>query len=476
MKKIYKSKLALGILTTIMSTSIFATSQMHELTDSELSEQTGQALLSLGFTGPSGTGVGATTSDYGFYKLGLEAKVELNANIKNLQLGCGGVNGAGACDIDMSNISLSGLPDQKDASGTPIWSKERASTSAEITNPFLEFAIKNPNSASTREVTGFRLSAEKIMGYLSAGTDNVQNPTDGIKTFSGFLKVAKTPVNAFTDPAYFGTTEDQRIFAKITALGLFPRTVFTDSAAMQSSTNGGQPWGIQVPKQTVSFDFPETVVTGNRMSQLNLVVENVPIPTISIGADSGAIKMLLDSPILTVNNATFYMGAEGTTAAGCAAGENVSGCSYIKNLKANVTVKQNFSLIHNLPITSGGYLSLQSESVKWPGSDEKDISQPGWWLSFKDPLDFGALNPTAGINMDDVLPQIGTFITNYLSQNNINLGGANTWNALRGAPIYQGIGSIILADNARAVMSLNNLLLDNNQKPVSNCYGSLKFC
>ncbi len=476
MKKIYKSKLALGILTTIMSTSIFATSQMHELTDSELSEQTGQALLSLGFTGPSGAGVGATTSDYGFYKLGLEAKVELNANIKNMQLGCGGVNGAGACDIDMSNISLSGLPDAKDASGTPTWTKGRASSSAEITNPFLEFAIKNPNSASTREVTGFRLSAEKIMGYLSAGTDNVQDPTDGIKTFSGFLKVAQTPVNAFTDPAYFGTTEDQRIFAKITALGLFPRTVFTDAAAMQSSTNNGKPWGIQVTKQIVSFNFPETIVTGNRMSQLNLVVNDVPIPTIAIGADSGAIKMLLDSSILSVSDATFYMGAEGTTAAGCAANLNASGCSYIKNLKANVAVKQNFSLIHNLPITSGGYLSLQNAAVKWPGSDAADVAQPGYWLSFKDPLDFGALNPTSGINMDDVLPQIGTFITNYLSQNNINLGAANTWNALTGAPIYQGIGSIILADNARAVMTLNNLLLDNNQKPVSNCYGSLKFC
>lgn len=42
-------------------------------------------------------------------------------------------------------------------------------------------------------------------------------------------------------------------------------------------------------------------------------------------------------------------------------------CTYITNLKANVTVKQDFNLVHNLPIESGGYLSLQKESIHWPG-------------------------------------------------------------------------------------------------------------
>ncbi len=79
MNKINKSKVALGILSVVMSTSVLATTEMHELTDAELSEQTGQALLSLGYTNPSATGEGKNTSDYGFYKLGLEAKVELNA-------------------------------------------------------------------------------------------------------------------------------------------------------------------------------------------------------------------------------------------------------------------------------------------------------------------------------------------------------------------------------------------------------------
>ncbi|WP_151980034.1 hypothetical protein [Acinetobacter guerrae] len=519
MKKYIHSVLALSIVSVFTYTSAHAAA-LTQLSDKELSEQTGQALLSLAYTNPTGAGTGATYTDYGYYKLGLEAKMELNANIKNLQLGCGGRNGPGACDIEMSNVSLSGPADTV-VDNTPTWSKGRANTSAVITNPFIEFAIKNPTSASQREVVGFRLSAEDILGYLSAGTSNTADPTDGIKSFSGYLKVAQTPVNAYTNSAMFGTVRDQSIFAKITALGN-NRTVTTnpngmtpgasgyttpDSSTYINPVTGQREWGINVSSQQVKFNFPQTAVTGNRMSQLNLVVRDVAIPTIAIGADSGGLLMRMDDGILGLaNNPIFYMGAKGTTAAGCASDlSNTSNCSYITNLKANVTVKQNFNLIHNLPLTSGGYLSLQKEALRWPGSasafvydlsngsvtnvadnynptstqifNAGDIAQPGWWMSFKDPLDFGALNPTSGIPMQDVLPQIATFITNYLSQNNISLSAGEALNAgLFGAPIYKGIGNIQLADDARAVMVLQNLLLDNNQKPTSNCFGNLKFC
>jgi hypothetical protein len=536
-----KQMIKKALIASISSTMIFpvlAMAGMVELSDADMSNEVGQALLGMSFTAPSGTGVGATTSDYGYYKLGLEAKMELNLNIRNLQLGCGGVNGPGKCDIDMENVSLSGSANGKVVSGvvadngTPTWSVGRPNTSALLTNPFMEFAIKNPNVASLREVVGFRFSAEDILGYLSAGTANVANPTDGIKTFSGYIKVAQTPVNSFTDPAIFGTKIDQMINGKITSLGLFPRTIATNPNAMTvGSANyitppagtyvygGSNIWGINVPRQTVSFNFPETVVTGNRMSQLNLVVKDVPIPTIGISGTDGGIRLRLDAPIsllfgaIFVEDATFFMGDEGSRTlnvvatgspaylamsatdktgndrlitsgiapgnVGCLnSGNNASAgsCSYIQNLKANVTVKQNFNLVHNLPISSGGYLSLQKQALSWPGSDALDVAQPGWWMAFKDPLDFGALNPTSGIPMDDVLPQIATFITNYLSQNNIDLDIASTLDAVFGAPVYKPIGNITLAADARAVMVLQNLLLDGNQKPVSNCFGGLKFC
>src|SRR5690606_41727695 len=59
------------------------------------------------------------------------------------------------------------------------FSGDRANTSASVSNPFVEFAIKNGGSASTREVVGFRLGADKIVGLLTMGTDNIENPNDG---------------------------------------------------------------------------------------------------------------------------------------------------------------------------------------------------------------------------------------------------------------------------------------------------------
>lgn len=107
-------------------------------------------------------------SNIGFYKLGLEVDMDLNANIRNLQLGCGGINGAGQCDIDIKNLSLSGLPaNYNPSSGNPpdFGAAGRASTSALLTNPFMEFAVKNSNSASTREIVGLRFSAEKLQDF-----------------------------------------------------------------------------------------------------------------------------------------------------------------------------------------------------------------------------------------------------------------------------------------------------------------------
>lgn len=539
-----KTKINTLVLCTAMIMSIGTLSHadtMKQLSDDELSEAQGQALLNLGYTAPSAGGVGANTRDYGYYKMGMEAEMELNVNIKNLQLGCGGVNGANGCDIDISNLSLSGPADGKvtvgegvpgSNYGQPTWSKGRANTSAKLTNPFVEFAVKNPNSAALREIVGFRLSAEEILGHMSAGISNDKNTQGvstggGINSFSGYLKVAETPVSASTQPAIFGTRADQSFSANVNISGLFDRTATSNvnrmtvgspgyAAPDQSNTNfysygGSRIWGVNVPSINVDFAFPETSVTGNRVSQLDLVVRDVPIANIPIGRDSGGINLTLDDTvdlgfIGSTDVSTFFMGAnnaQGTYAA-CAAGHDTNNCTYITNLKANVRVLQNFNLVHNLPITSGAYLSLQKEAIRWPGSSSAyaydlttqtsrlvaddyvptatevmnygDVAQPGWWLSFADPLDFGALNPQANIDMADVLPQIASFITDSLSQSEVEVGLIEGLQALTGAPLYKALGDIQLPNSARAVMVLENLLLDGHQNPVGNCWGNLKFC
>jgi hypothetical protein len=81
--------------------------------------------------------------------------------------------------------------------------------------------------------------------------------------------------------------------------------------------------------------------------------------------------------------------------------------------------------------------------------------------------------------MDDVLPQIATYITNYLSNtpnNNIDIDFGTAVTLLFGAPVFRGLGDIKLSDSSRAVMVMENLQLNNYQQPVSNCFGNLKFC
>ncbi len=181
MKKTMIASIAASALS--LTTMTYA---MTSLDDQALSQVDGQALLNLeylqGTNKTDALGVNYDQTNIGFYKLGLNAEVELNTNIKKLQLGCGGSNGAGACDLDIDNLSLSGLP-----ANANYTADERAATSAKITNPFIQFAIKNPTSAATREVLGFRVSAEKISGLMTLGTENSDKP-NGLNSFSGYMK------------------------------------------------------------------------------------------------------------------------------------------------------------------------------------------------------------------------------------------------------------------------------------------------
>lgn len=158
---------------------------MSSLNDESLSEVTGQALFTLSKETDAGQGLD-------FFKLGLQAELSLNTNIKSLQLGCGGENGAGGCDVDISNLSfgcvanasggcitlpaVAGQPTGIDSNNAI--SNQAALKDFVLTNPFFQFAIKGGSQASTREVVGVRVGAEKAVGPMSVGTLN---------SFSGYL-------------------------------------------------------------------------------------------------------------------------------------------------------------------------------------------------------------------------------------------------------------------------------------------------
>ena len=123
----------------------------------------------------------------GFYKVSMEAQLDLNANIRKFQLGCGGFKGVG-CDIDIDNVSFTGIvPTREKAGGTdagPV-------SDFTLINPFYDIAIKNPTNMATREVVGFRIGADSVWGMLSLGDlgsdpDSVSSHT-GINSITGHL-------------------------------------------------------------------------------------------------------------------------------------------------------------------------------------------------------------------------------------------------------------------------------------------------
>jgi len=103
---------------------------LTRLDDQHLADVTGQAPIYTSYIDPSASG---NASGLGFYTLGINGTVSLNANIEHLQLGCGGVNGPG-CDIDLSHVRLSGT--------SPGPSGTYADSDATLGNPFLQLAIK----------------------------------------------------------------------------------------------------------------------------------------------------------------------------------------------------------------------------------------------------------------------------------------------------------------------------------------------
>ncbi|MCH7296226.1 hypothetical protein [Acinetobacter higginsii] len=513
MKNRYLSMVFLGAM-GVFNHSAYATSTtLQSMSDSELSATTGQALMSLSYIAPNDAANlerqrSGGEQGVGFYKLGLEAKLELNANIRNLQLGCGGTNGAGGCDIDIKNLSLSGLNDGVEAGstnpseGSPTFNNGRASTSAEITNPFIEFAIKNPNSASTREFVGLRLSAEKINALLTAGIANNATPstTDGIQSLSGYMQIANTTGHVYTKESTFGLgnsnclprgTGCESIGGKIQTIlgGKYFRSLPSDSGTT----------GITVPSLKVDFTLPAFTVNGTRQTQAVAEHVSAKIPWLPIAAAGGcpaeyaASCAAANSQIAGVNfsndklrvlltedgNSTTWTGSCLSLVVCLVTNSNfaMAAGSAITDLNVDITFKQALSMIHNIPLTgTGGYLSLQKQALQWPGANSDDIAQKGWWMSFAQPVQLGYLQAQNKVDISAVLPQVASFATTaLLAGDRIDVSGlGDSWTALTNGVLSKQL-NINLSNSPAATLTLENQQL-RNQKVPTNCYGSLSFC
>ena len=168
------------------------------MSDEGLSEITGQSLFSATYIAPDAAG--NPNEGVGFYRVGVEANIAINANIDKLRLGCDGPGGTGACDISIDRLRLSGLggTDATD-SGPP--------TDFLLDQPFFEFAIKNPTNPATRQVVGMRFGALSALGALTIGENpDPNNPADdtGLNVLSGDLNL--NILNAKLTNLYLCTT------------------------------------------------------------------------------------------------------------------------------------------------------------------------------------------------------------------------------------------------------------------------------
>lgn len=399
-------------------------STLKSLSDSELSQVQGQALMNLTYTDPSKANASMASQNIGFYKLGMEADVELNANIKKLQLGCGGVNGAGGCDIDIDNLSLSGLAETREG---------RVGSSAKMTNPFIEFAIKNPNSASTREMMGFRLSAEKVLGMLTLGEENTGTP-NGINTLSGYLNIKETTGTAKTGirNMQYGDT-NMEIKGRLKTFALIP---WTPSFSTQN-------YNLRLNSADAHMSLNQKVLSGTRMESADL---------------TGSAKI---DPLS-------FSGSIVPTIIGLTIPINISVDGSISGLTADVKIKEDLGFIHRLELNNPFSLSLQKQSIHWNGASV--AANKGWWLAIEDQVDIGHVVPQNPIAItNDVLKQVVPKLNDYLakSENTVQC----TWGSC-----LAGINLPVNLTGSKPLdFPVSNLQLAT-QNFAPNCYGSLKFC
>lgn len=427
-------------LISILITATLGLSQSYAMTalnDEELSEVEGQSLLNLEFQQGTNTtdaqGKTYNQSNIGFYKLALSAELELNANIKKLQLGCGGDNNsirANSCDIDIDHIGLSGLPDDPNYT-----SDQRAATSALITNPFIQFAIKNPTSAATREVLGFRVSAEKIKGLMTLGTENTSTP-NGINTFSGYMKTKTASGTAVTEARTMTYADTGlQIKGKVTGTILFIPTTLD-----YTSDN----YNLTLSSTTAPFTINSTIVSGTRMKDVTL-------------KGSGTVGQINFSGPLTA-----------TVLGGVPLNKQVTG--NITGLKTDITVNQSLGLIHALYLNNPASLSLQSQDILWTGAAVG--ANKGWWLAMEDEVELGSLSPTTKVAItNEVLKQTIAGINKDLTEHPRPCGDLLFQCAL-GSDL--AVGNVPM-NSTTLDFPLTNLSLQG-QNFRSNCYGGLKFC
>lgn len=413
---------------------------LESLADADMRDITGQSLFTANYI--NGTGAAATgTAGVDFFRLGLDAEMSLNLNVKSLKLGCNGVNGP-ACDIDIDNVSLSGTEACSTANGRP-------NCDAVVTRPFLEFAIKNPNSLATREILGFRFGAQSLNGLLTAGTND--GTANGINRFSGFMSIAATTGTTTTQAANFTDV----LGGRATVGGC------TSGCPSPFTTNTAP---LAVPSLAVGFNVGAFTVEGNQLQSASILATTTA-PDIIFNAASGTRSANVPGCIYVIG-----IGLCNTTLS------SVKFDTRLTNLKIDIGITESLGFLHKIPLNNPFGLSVQKENVRWPGAPAD--ARRGWYLAINDPVQLGNLSTPSGFAVDitSVFPQVASKATTFLNANPVNVPFLSAIGGVLGVTITLTVPPIDLSAATPANLALNNLPLGAEQDVTPNCWGTLKFC
>lgn len=417
---------------------------MVEMDDSSLGHEVAQAgsLILADRIGPNeltGAGAANTYANFSYFRMGLDAKLGLNANMSKLQLGCGGVNdmlnGAG-CDLDIDYVGFMGLNAAMDKPGAP-------GSLFEMTRPFIEIAVKNENNPALREVVGFRIGAQSINGAIRMGRDY---------TNQGFADV--TSANT--------TITNQE----------------TGASCNPSRTAGALAAGCHSGINSLSGYLAGLEISAGMKAKMIVNVLGIE-STYHADACLGRIDY---NGVCSTSDTPFFVDAGGSRIKSL----NVRAAPLELSLVICVTAYGGLNIgmnqVHYLtaPNSSDFFLSFQRERVSWPRYNKSTPSQdlavmlPS--LSASDPRRFDSCNSAYGqvtarcgsayspaANTGWWLSASNTKIMNLRPTDEIDAGGPYTVGDLLNA--LSPANSPIIVDNPKLDMIA-----------ADNCYGTARFC
>lgn len=345
-----------GLMLALVALLAQPASALQELNDSALSSVAGQALFFSDKIGPNaltGAGGAGSSTDFTFYRVGLDVDMDFNLNIDKLQLGCGGSNEnilANSCDIDMDYVRFMGR--NGTAPGAAVTSD------FVVRRPYIELVMKEDSSKANREVVGFKIGFESADGALSIGRQyangevNLENGgTCSTAANSGAGALAcNSGINSIS--ANLNVELSGRLIAD-TTLGLtyacFGNTTgFGGGAALHANCDGNTANNTGADK---AFRDPFYLQRrGTRMQRILILSQEATHP-------DNFPAQLYDGPLSPDDS-------------------------------AHVDLDESLRFFHNIILdknkTKDFFLSFQREQVAYPKYDKSGyavVANTGWWMN-----------------------------------------------------------------------------------------------